>query len=209
MNIVEPAIERYISSLRGEVDPVVLEMEQLAERRGFPIVGPQVGQLLGILARALGARRVLELGSGFGYSAYWFARALAADGIVHCTDTSEANRDLAQDFLGRAGLAQRIRFQVGDALELTRQLDGPFDLVFNDVDKEQYPAVVEPVVALLRPGGLFITDNVLWKGRVAEPGEPDDTTAAVLRFNTMLHEHPALETCILPLRDGLAIAVKR
>lgn len=209
MNIVEPAIERYISSLRGEVHPVLLEMEQLAQRRGFPIVGPQVGQLLAILARAVGATRVLELGSGFGYSAYWFARALTADGTVHCTDMSEENRDLALDLLGRAGLGQRIRFQVGDALALVQQLDGPFDVVFNDVDKEQYPAVVEPVAALLRPGGLFITDNVLWKGRVAEPGEPDETTAAVLRFNTMLCEHPALETSILPLRDGLAIAVKR
>lgn len=212
MKIVEPAVERYIDSLRGDVDPVVAEMERLATERGFPIVGPQVGALLCLLARAIGARTILELGSGFGYSAYWFARALPVEagpeGVIHCTDTSPENRELALDFLARTGLADRVRFHVGDALRLADSLEGPFDIVFNDVDKEQYPQTVERAVALLRPGGLFITDNVLWKGRVADADRADETTRAVLRFNELIARHDRLETVILPLRDGLAICRK-
>lgn len=213
MKIVEPAIEGYIESLRGSVDPVVAEMERLARQREFPIVGPQVGALLCLLARCSGARAILELGSGFGYSACWFARALpveaGAGGLIHCTDTSEENRDLALGFLDRLGLAQRVRFHVGDALQLVDTLAPPFDIVFNDVDKEQYPETVERAVALLRPGGLFITDNVLWKGRVVDAEGADETTRAVLRFNELITSHDQLETVILPLRDGLAICRRR
>jgi predicted O-methyltransferase YrrM len=208
MKIVEPAIERYIDSLRGEIDPVVEEMERLARERGFPIVGPQVGALLCLLARSIGARMILELGSGFGYSAYWFARALEG-GLVHCTDTSKENRDLALGFFDRLGLAHRVRFHVGDALQLADTLAPPFDIVFNDVDKEHYPKTVERAVALLRPGGLFITDNVLWKGRVVDAKRADETTRAVLRFNELISGHDQLETVILPLRDGLAVCRRR
>jgi predicted O-methyltransferase YrrM len=213
MNIVEPEIERYVDALRGEVDPVVAEMERMARQRGFPIVGPQVGALLYLLARSSGARTILELGSGFGYSAYWFARALPPEAgsgaLVHCTDTSAENRDLALGFLDRLGLARLVRFHVGDALQLAGTLSPPFDIVFNDVDKEQYPATVERAVALLRPGGLFITDNVLWKGRVVDAAGADETTRAVQRFNELITHHDELETVILPLRDGLAICRKR
>ena len=209
MNIVEPAIERYIESLRESPGQVLGEMEALARERGFPIVGPEVGRLLFVLARSCGAGRILELGSGFGYSACWFARALAPDGVVHLTDRSSANLELAASLLGRAELGSRARFHPGDALELADQLGGPFDIIFNDVDKEQYPAVIERVIPLLRPGGLFITDNVLWKGQVAVEGAADATTEAVRRFNRRLAHHPELETAMVPLRDGLAICVKR
>jgi caffeoyl-CoA O-methyltransferase len=212
IEIVTQPIEAYLEALAGPPadEPVRVAMERLAAERGFPIVGPHVGRLLSILARTLGARRVLELGSGFGYSAYWFARAVGEGGEVHCTELSADNRDQALSFLGQAGLGQRVTYHLGDALELARsQPDGTFDLVFNDVDKELYPQTVELAVKLLRPGGLFITDNALWKGRVTAPAEADETTRAVLEFNRLVTDHPALETVIVPLRDGLAICRKR
>ena len=212
MTIVTPEIEAYLDALAGPTparEPVRAAMERLAAERAFPIVGPHVGRLLAILAGALGARRVLELGSGFGYSAYWFARAVGPGGEVHCTDLDAENRRQALSFLGQAGLADRIRYHLGDALERARGLQGPFDIIFNDVDKEHYPETVELAVGLLRPGGLFITDNTLWKGRVAAPAAGDLTTAAVLEFNRLVTAHPRLQTVIVPLRDGLAICRKR
>ena len=207
MDIVAPEIEQYIATLHPAGDAVQQRMERIAAERSFPIVGPHVGRLLGLLARAVGARRVLELGSGFGYSALWFSRALPENGEVHCTESSAANRDLALELLEQAGVAGRVRFHLGDARELLEQIDGPFDVVFNDIDKEQYPEVIEPVVSRLRPGGLFLTDNVLWKGRVAQDA-PDATTRAVLEFNRRVHQHPLLNTTILPIRDGVALCYK-
>lgn len=208
MSIVSPEIESYLDTLISPADAVQREMEQIAAQRSFPIVGPLVGQLLSVLARSCGARRVLELGSGFGYSALWFARALGPGGEIHCTDSSEENCDLALRLLEQAGYGRMVRFHLGDALEVLADVDVTFDVIFNDIDKEKYPEVVEPVVTHLRRGGLFITDNVLWRGQVARP-DPDETTAAVLEFNRRLHAHPALEASVLPLRDGVAVAVKR
>jgi predicted O-methyltransferase YrrM len=209
MPIVHEAIETYLAGLRPEADPVRREMEELAAREDFPIVGPDVGALLHILARATGARRVLELGSGFGYSALWIARAIPEDGVVFCTDVSAANRDRAIGFLTRAGVADKVRYHVGDALEIAATLGGEFDFVFSDVDKEQYPATIEPVRRLLRPGGLFLTDNALWYGKVTDPERADEATKGVLEFNRRMAAHADFVTVILPLRDGIALAVRR
>jgi len=206
--IVAKKIETYISGLDGRQDPVRAEMEALARGSDFPIVGPQVGRLLGILARGIEARRVLELGSGYGYSALWFARALSNGGGVTCTDLSTENRDRALEFFRRAGVQDRVSFHVGDALAFARTLAGPFDIVFNDIDKEHYPESVSVVVPLLRVGGLFITDNVLWSGKVAAGGRPDAATAAILEFNRAVSSRDDLETVILPLRDGVAVCQK-
>jgi len=206
--IVSGKVERYLEGLQPEPDPIRREMEALAARRGFPIVGPQVGQLLALLARTLGARRVLELGSGYGYSALWFARVLPPGGRVHLTDGSEENLARARGFLRRAGVLARARFHHGDALTVAARLAGPFDLVFNDIDKEGYPGVVEPAVRWLRPGGLLITDNALWYGKVAGR-RPDAATRGVQEYNRRVFSHPALESVILPLRDGVAISRKR
>jgi caffeoyl-CoA O-methyltransferase len=208
-SIVNPKIETYISSLSRADDPILAEMEERAALRDFPIVGPQAGRLLEILARFAQARRVLELGSGFGYSAYWFARGLAPGGVIHCTDLSAANRDLAMSFFRKAGLSERLIFHVGDALASARKLKGPFDIVFNDIDKKEYPQSVETALALLRTGGLFITDNALWDGRVAEGSNRDETTAAVMRFNEIVSGRRDLQTVILPVRDGLAVCQKK
>jgi predicted O-methyltransferase YrrM len=207
--IVDPRVQSYIQSLDGTADPVLAEMEELAKRKGFPIVGAQAGKLLGILARAAGARRILELGSGFGYSAWWFARSIPSDGRVVCTDFSPENRDLALGFLGKAGLADRIEFLVGDALEAARARTERFDIVFNDIDKHAYPESVAVAVSLLRPGGLFVTDNALWSGRVADNPSPDNTTRSVMRFNQLIFASQELEAVILPVHDGLAVCVKK
>jgi caffeoyl-CoA O-methyltransferase len=212
--IVDPRVETYLRSLDRTADPVLEEMEELARDRDFPIVGAHAGKLLSILTRATGAMRVLELGSGFGYSAWWFARSLPPGGRVTCMDFSAANRELALGFLDKAGFADRVEFLVGDALQAARELAarppaGGFDIVFNDVDKQSYPESVPIAVSLLRPGGLFITDNALWYGKVAERGVGDSTTRAVRRFNELLHASAELEAVILPVHDGLAVAVKR
>jgi predicted O-methyltransferase YrrM len=207
--IVDARIGSYLRELGRLEDPVLAEMEELARKKGFPIVGAHAGRLLSILTRATGARRVLEMGSGFGYSAWWFARSLPPGGRVVCTDYSPENRELTLGFLAKAGLAERIEFLVGEALGAARTLAGGFDIVFNDIDKRAYPESVPVAVSLLRPGGLFITDNVLWSGKVVESRAADPSTLAIRRFNELLHGSAELEAVILPVHDGLAVAVKR
>ena len=209
MTIVDEAITGYLKELRPEPDEVRREMEALAEELDFPIVGPEVGQLLSILARAIGARQILELGSGYGYSALWLARAVGPGGIVHCTDGKAKNRDRAMEFLGRAGVADRVRYHVGDALTNMEKLRGLFDLVFNDLDKEQYPETIEKVARVLRPGGLFVTDNALWDGKVADPAAADEATRGVLEFNRRMARHPAFDAVVVPLRDGVSVAIRK
>jgi predicted O-methyltransferase YrrM len=205
--ILNRKIETYLSGLSGRADPVRAEMETFARGNGFPIVGPEVGRLLGILARCIGARRVLELGSGYGYSALWFARAMPEGGTVTCTDLSSENRDLALRFFRDAGREEAMSFHVGDALSYARSLTGPFDIVFNDIDKEQYPESISIALPLLRVGGLFITDNVLWSGKVAGSRQ-DAATAAIRQFNTIVSTRDDLEAVILPIRDGVAVCQK-
>ena len=207
--IVEPRVVSYIAALGASPDPVLAAMEALAERRRFPIVGRHTGSLLGLLARCIGARTVLELGSGYGYSALWFARALPADGKVICTDLSEDNRDLALGYFRTAGLESRIDFRVGNGLSVAREQVPGFDIVFNDIDKEDYPASVEVAVSLLRPGGLFIADNTLWKGKVADEGPGDPATEAVRAFNRLVFSRPDLECVIFPIRDGVTVCRKK
>jgi caffeoyl-CoA O-methyltransferase len=207
--IVDPKIESYIASLDENADSVLTAMEAFAERKGFPIVGRQSGNLLAMLARCIGARRVLELGSGYGYSAVWFARAIAEDGMVTCTDLSRDNRERAFGYFRTAGLEKKIEFIIGDALATARELPGPFDVVFNDIDKESYPATVEVALRLLRPGGLFITDNTLWSGKVADPSIVDAPTEAIRAFNRQVFAHKDLEAVIVPIRDGLAVCRKK
>jgi predicted O-methyltransferase YrrM len=207
MDLVHPDIDGYLNRRAALDDPILNEMEGLAAQRGFPIVGPQVGRLLATLVRATGARQVLELGSGFGYSAWWFANAVGSEGRVVLTEGSQANADLARDFLTRAGLGDRVEIRVGDALELARDDDGPFDIVFNDIDKQDYPRALPLALERLRPGGLFVSDNMLWQGRVLDDREPDAATRGVLDLTRALHSEPALETTIVPVRDGVSISV--
>lgn len=210
---VDPRVERYQRELAARHDePVLLEMERLAEARGFPIVGRLVGQMLEVLTLAVGARTVVELGSGFGYSAYWFSRAVGPNGRVVCTDGDPANRDLAEGFLARAGRWDRIEYRVGMAQEILAALPGPFDVVYNDIDKLDYPEAWDLARTRIRPGGLYLCDNVLWSGRVAEP-DPDDArpewTAAIRRHNELVAADPDFDAFVVPTRDGVMVARRR
>jgi predicted O-methyltransferase YrrM len=210
VDIVDPRIMEYLRRLYDDGDPVRTEMEALAAKRRFPIVGPQVGRHLVLLTLAIGARRVFELGSGYGYSALHFARAVGEGGAVHCTELDEENVRLAQGFLTRAGLWGRVTYHREEATAALSRVGGTWDIVYNDIDKDGYPATVDLAHAHLRPGGLFITDNVLWSGRVLD-GEDDGSAATrgVKEFTRRLLAHPGFLTAIDPTRDGVAVAVKR
>jgi predicted O-methyltransferase YrrM len=209
MEIVNPKIEEYLRRLYDDGDPVRLEMVALARERRFPIVGPLVGRQLLQLTLAIGARRVFELGSGYGYSALFFARGVGEGGAVHCTDLSEENVRLAEGFLRRAGVWDSVTYHREEAATALRRVGGTWDIVYNDIDKAGYPDTVEVAYAHLRPGGLFITDNTLWSGRVLD-GEDDGTpdTAGVKGFTRRLFAHRGFLTRIDPTRDGVAVALR-
>ncbi|MET0554266.1 MAG: O-methyltransferase [Vicinamibacteria bacterium] len=208
-SIVDPDIELYLRNLYDDGDPVRLEMEEAAKEHDFPIVGPLVGRSLGVLARTIGARRVFELGSGYGYSALHFARAVGEGGEVHCTELSEDNVRAAEGYLARAGVWPRVTYHREEATAALRRVGGTWDIVYNDIDKSGYPETVELAYAHLRPGGLFITDNVLWQGRVL-PGHDDGSanTAGVKEFTRRLMAHPGFQTFVNPTRDGVAVALR-
>jgi predicted O-methyltransferase YrrM len=205
--IVNPALEDYLHRSLPPRHPVLEEMERIARERGFPIVGPAVGELLELLARSVGAHRVFEMGSGFGYSTLWFARAVGAEGTVVHTEGDAANSDLARDLLEQAGLAARVRFLVGDARELLAAEQGPFDVIFCDIDKHQYPGVPDLALPRLRRGGLLVVDNMLWKGQVVD-ADDDANTQGVLELTRLLRGREDLQTTILPLRDGVSVSLK-
>ena len=208
MDIVDPRIEAYTASLHARYDePVMLEMEAEARASGFPIVGRNVGVTLEVLARSIGARRVMELGSGFGYSAYWFARAVGSDGKVHCTDGDPGNAEKAEDYLTRAGVWDRVTYHVGDAVEQMATIDGEFDIVYDDIDKHGYPGAWRAGRERIRVGGLYICDNVLWSGRVVEP-DPDRNTSAILEHNQLIADDDRFISTIVPTRDGVFVALR-
>ncbi len=208
MEIVHPAIEAYLASRAPETDPVLLEMERIASERDFPIVGPLVGRLLCQYARLLPASRILELGSGYGYSAYWFARGLVPKGEIVCTDGSVRHAEMAREFFRRGKVQAQLTFEVGDAVEIIENFPGPFDIIFVDIDKEQYPAAFPKTLSRLRPGGLLITDNVLWDGRVLEEDPVRESTQGVKEYTRLLYSTPELFTTIIPVRDGLSVSLK-
>ena len=208
MDIVDPAVDRYLRDLTSPRDPILREMELLAAEREFPIVGPIVGRLLQVLCRAIRARRVIELGSGFGYSAFWLARGVGPDGRVVLTERSPGQAAQAIEFLRRAGFAERVQIEVGDALEAIERVGGEFDLVFNDIDKAEYPLVYDRAAAALRPGGLLVSDNMLWFGKVLEQAE-DPETRGIRELTRLLHESEEFDTVLLPIRDGVTVSTYR
>jgi|RifCSP13_1_1023834.scaffolds.fasta_scaffold02730_3 predicted O-methyltransferase YrrM len=205
--IINPKIEEYLRNLNPIQDNVLKEMEELGNERGFPIIGPLVGSLLYQLAIIIGAKRVFDMGSGFGYSAYWFAKALGKEGLVIFAELSEKNAWLARGFFRRGSLDNRVEIHVGDALQILEETDGEFDVIFNDIDKEYYPLVVDEAYKKLRRGGLFITDNVLWFGRVLTD-DLSPSTKGVKEFTRLLFEEKGFVTTIIPIRDGISLSVK-
>jgi len=210
-SILDARIDRYLNHLTaGDDDPVLLEMEQLARDKDFPIVGRLSGRFLEAMARTLGARTVFELGSGYGYSAWWFSRAVGPGGTVYCTDGDPQNRILAEDFLTRAGRWNRVTYRTGMAQDLLADTPGVFDIVYNDVLKPQYPETWLQAKDRVRPGGLYIADNVLWSGRVTPEGDDgSEGTRAIQSHNELIFADPDFDAFIHPVRDGLVVARKR
>ncbi len=210
MDIVDPLIEEYLGKLVASPDPIEAEMRRLAdELEGFPLAGPVVGALLQQLALMVGARRIFELGSGFGYSAFWFARGLPAGGTVTLTDYSRDHLERAKEYLGRAGLLDRCRIELpGDGLAALERQEPGLDLVFFDQEKADYPRALPLAISKLRPGGLIVADNVLWGGAVAR-GETDPATAGLREFLRLIHSSEGLVSSVVPLRDGVSISWKR
>lgn len=209
MQIVHPEVEAYVAGLleAAHADPVLEEMEAWAEAEGYPIVGRAVGSLLELQARSVGARRVIELGSGFGYSAYWFGRAVGPSGELHLTDADPANEERAQEFLSRADMWERVTFHVGDALTSFALAGGEFDIVYCDVAKGGYPDCWRAARDRIRLGGLWVCDNTLWSGRVLDE-EKDDLTRAIDEHNRLVAEDADYVSTIIPIRDGLMAALR-
>ena len=170
-------------------------------------MGPLVGRLLATFARAIHAKRVFEMGSGYGYSGLWFAEALPDDGKVMMTDLSKTNAQEAKDYFVRARQDKKFEFLVGDAVELIDKVPGPFDIVFIDMDKARYPFGFHKALPKLRDGGLLMADNVLWFGHVLDKN-PDEDTKGILEFTRLISRTPSLSTTIIPLRDGVSVSLK-
>jgi predicted O-methyltransferase YrrM len=212
--IVPDAIERYLAGLNRFGGSVLDEIARGNEQRGLPLVDAEVGALLRVLASAANASRILEIGTAVGYSGIWLAGALPAGGMLLTLEISEERAREARDNFARAGLGDRVSVIVGDANLKLAKLSGPFDLIFQDGDKQLYSPMLDRLVALLRPRGLLVTDNVLWDGEVAPgfvatPKRPAADTRAIVEYNERVASHPDLITTIVPLRDGVSISVKK
>ena len=206
---IQDDVEQYLYQLLPERDAVAREMEDYAERNRIPIIGPAVARLLSLLVQISGAKRIFEMGSAIGYSTIWLARAAGPKAKVFYTDGDPEKARRAQENFRRAGVAKRIHVQVGDALELLKEAPGKFDLIFNDVDKLQYPAALKVALPKVRRGGLFITDNTLWSGKAARPAAPEDKhTLGVQEFNRLVYASKELYPVLIPLRDGVTVCRK-
>jgi caffeoyl-CoA O-methyltransferase len=206
--ITNDAVEKYMHELLHPRDAVLAEMEDEAARNRIPIVGPAVGQLFYQLALLNNAGRVFEMGSAIGYSTIWWARGLKTGGTVYYSDGDSANAAKADDYLKRAGVRDRVKILVGNSLDLIDQVEGEFDIIFNDVDKHYYPEVFRKAAGRVRVGGLLVTDNVLWSGRVADSSVTDTDTEGVRLFNQMLYSDERYCPAIIPLRDGVAVGLR-
>jgi predicted O-methyltransferase YrrM len=210
-NAISAPLQDYLDGLVAERPAELKAMEALAATEGFPIIGPACGAFCRQIARLIGARRVFELGSGFGYSTAWLARAVRENGggEVHHTVWDQALSEQARGHLERLGLADLVRFHCAEAVEALRATPGPFDLIFNDIDKEGYPGALPVIEAQLRPGGVLIVDNMLWGNRVLDPAARDDATEGVRTLTRLILESDGWDASIVPIRDGLLFAVRR
>jgi predicted O-methyltransferase YrrM len=205
-------MKEYLDRLVPPREPELRRMEQRAAETRFPIVGPAAGQFCYLLARMIGARKVFELGSGFGYSTAWFARAVQENGggtVDHVVWDEDLSRR-ARGHLSVLGLEGIVRYQVGEAVQLLEESeDGPFDLIFNDIDKHAYPESLPVIERRLRPGGVLVVDNLLWHGRIFDADDRSPDTEGVREFTRLITRDPNWITSVVPIRDGLLVAYRR
>jgi predicted O-methyltransferase YrrM len=205
----DEVVDKYLYDLLPERDAVVRDIEAYAAEHRVPIIGPAVARLMTLLVQVSGATRIFEMGSAIGYSTIWLARAAGPKAQIFYTDGNPDNAQRAQEYFKRAGVAKRIKVQVGDAMELLKKTPGKFDFIFNDVDKHQYPEALRAALPKLKRGGVFVTDNTLWAGKAARPLEPHDKhTAGVQEFNKLVYASKELYPVLIPLRDGVTVCRK-
>jgi len=211
MNFLTPEIASYLDGLVPERPAELREMERVAESTKFPIIGPASGQLCYLVARLLGARRIFELGSGYGYSTAWFARAVRENGggEVHHVVWDEDLSKRARTHLDRLGYTDLVKFHVAEAVVTLRETDGPFDIIFNDINKRDYPASIDAILPKLRKGGALIIDNMLWSGRILDPADQTPDTDGVRAVTRRIMESDEWVASILPIRDGVLVAYRK
>ena len=212
--LVNDSVEQvadYLTGLVPERPAEMQAMEAYAHKHRFPIIGPAAGYLCYQIARMVGARRIFELGSGYGYSTAWFARAVEENGggTVHHVVWDDELSQLARGHLSALGYGELIRYRVGEAVQALRETEGPFDLIFNDIDKEGYPASWPVIADKLRPGGVAITDNMFMGGRVLDRSVNSAGPEAVREYTRLVSSDPDWVTTIAPVRDGLLVAYRR
>jgi caffeoyl-CoA O-methyltransferase len=203
-------ITDYHLQLSRHDDPVLLRMEEEAGRDRFPIIGPAAGRFLYMMARAIGARKVFELGSGYGYSTLWFARAVQENGggVVHHTVWDEGLQQRARANIEEAGYSDLVQYHLGEAVQTLRGVEGPFDIVFNDIDKDGYPDSLPVMKEKLRVGGMILIDNMIWQGRIFDPADREPQTEGVREFTRRLQEDRDFVFQLVPVRDGVIAALR-
>lgn len=205
------SVQEYLTSLVPPREPELQKMEEIAEKNDFPIIGPACGYYCYQLARMIQARSVFELGSGYGYSTAWFARAVRENGggMVHHTVWDEKLSKRARDHLSALGSADVVQFHISEAVEALRQATGPFDIIFNDIDKEGYPGSLPVIKEKLRHGGILIIDNMLWHGQILDPDDHEKSTEAIRRFTRDITTDLDWIVSLIPARDGMIVAYKK
>jgi predicted O-methyltransferase YrrM len=208
--LIADDVRDYLDSLVPTRHPELQAMEAYAREQHFPIIGPVVGHLCYQLARMIGARRIFELGSGFGYSTAFFARAVVENGggLVHHVVWDDALSRKARTHLSALGFSGVVQYHIGEAIAALQSQAGPFDLIFNDIDKDAYPASLPVIDAKLRPGGVLIVDNMLWSGRIFDTGDSSPDTAGIRELTRLLTNSPDWTTSVIPIRDGVVVALK-
>lgn len=205
------SVQEYLTSLVPPREAELQKMEDIAQRDNFPIIGPVCGYYCYQVARMINAKSVFELGSGYGYSTAWFAKAVKENGggAVHHTVWDEDLSKRAQGHLSALGSADVVQFHVAEAVETLRQTQGPFDLIFNDIDKEGYPDALPVIKEKLRHGGVLIIDNTLWSGRVYDSDNHEKSTEAIRRFTRDITSDLDWIVSLFPGRDGMIIGYKK
>ena len=210
MEILTPEIARYLDALADRPSEL-REMERIAESTNFPIIGPASGQLCYLIARMIGAKRIFELGSGYGYSTAWFARAVRENGggEVHHVVWDKDLSERARKHLDTLGYTDLVRYHEAEAVATLRATEGPFDLIFNDINKRDYPASIDVIAAKLRRGGVLIVDNLLWSGRILDPSDRSEDTEGVRAVTHRIMESDEWVASIVPVRDGVLVAYRQ
>lgn len=211
MSYTDEQLSSYLNRLVPARPAEIEKMETYAEEHSFPIIGPAAGYYCYLTARIMGAHRIFELGSGYGYSTAWFARAVQENGggEVYHTVWDEALSRRAREHLTVLGYEHLIRYRVSESIQALREVEGTFDLIFNDIDKTAYLEALDVIEERLRPGGVLIVDNVLWNGRIFDEENREASTEAIREFNRRITSSDHWLASLVPIRDGLMIAYKR